>query len=124
LFNSGNLITGQNITVGGQLNGSSLTVKRVVLHRQGIYGPWIPGSTVVQNGNAGSFQVTEKGIVGVLLNNAPLTILTSNATNFDGLSGLSALTGTQAIPLHVVGLLLQDPATGGPVLVANRVSTP
>ena len=124
LFNSGNLITGQNITVGGQLNGSSLTVKRVVLHRQGIYGPWIPGSTVVQNGNAGSFQVTEKGIVGVLLNNAPLTILTSNATNFVGLSGLSALTGTQAIPLHVVGLLLQDPATGGPVLVANRVSTP
>ena len=124
LFNSGNLITGQNITVGGQLNGSSLTVKRVVLHRQGIYGPWIPGSTVVQNGNAGSFQVTEKGIVGVLLNNAPLTILTSNATNFVGLSGLSALTGTQAIPLHVVGLLLQDPATGGPVLVANRVSAP
>jgi len=78
---------------------------------------------MIQNGNTGSFQINEKGMVGVFLN-GPLTVLTSNATEFDGLSGLSALTGTQAIPLHVVGLLLQDPATGGPVLVANRVYTP
>lgn len=124
LFNSGNLITGQNITLGGPVNNSALTVKRVVLHRQGVSGPWIPGTTMVQNGNAGSFQITEQGVVGVLLNNAPLTILTSNNTEFDGLSGLSALTGSQGIPLVVAGLLLQDPATGGPVLVAYRVSTP
>lgn len=124
LFNSTNLITGQSITIGGADNNSSLTVKRVVLHRQGVFGPWVPGSTVVQNGNTGTFQITEQGIVGVLLNNTALTVLTSNATEFDGLSGLGALTGTQPIPLHIVGLLLQDPATGGPVLVANRVSTP
>ena len=123
LFNSQSLIAGQNITVGGALSNSSLTVKRVVLHRQGVYGPWIPGSTVVQNGNAGTFQITEQGVVGVLLNNAPLTILTSNNTEFDGLSGLGALTGSQGIPLDVVGLLLQNP-TGGSVLVASRVSTP
>jgi len=124
LFNSKSLITGQNITVGGALSNSSLTVKRVVLHRQGVHGPWIPGTTMVQNGNAGTFQITEQGVVGVLLNNAPLLVLTSNNTEFDGLSGLSALTGSQGIPLDVVGLLLQDPATGGPVLVASRVSTP
>ena len=123
LFNSTNLITGQSITLGGSLANNSLTVKRVVLHRQGVYGPWVTGSTVIQSGNTGSFQINEKGIVGVLLN-GPLTVLTSGATEFDGLTGLGALTGTQTIPLHVVGLLLQDPATGGPVLVANRVYTP
>ncbi|HXZ18783.1 MAG TPA: DUF4382 domain-containing protein [Candidatus Acidoferrales bacterium] len=124
LFNSGNLIVGQNITLGGPVNNSSLTVKRVVLHRQGAWGSWIPGTTMVQNGNAGSFQINEQGVLGVLLNNAALTVLTSNNTEFDGLSGLSALTGSQGIPLNIVGLLLQDPATGGPVLVAYRVSTP
>jgi len=124
LFNSGNLITGQNITIGGALNNNALTVKRVVLHRQGVHGPWIPGSTMIQSGNAGTFQITEQGVVGVLLNNAPLLVLTSNNTEFDGLSGLSALTGNSGIPLDVVGLLLQDPATGGPVLVASRVATP
>jgi len=124
LFNSSNLITGQNITLGGPLSNTSFTVKRVVLHRQGVYGPWVVGSTVIQNGNTGTFKITEQGIVGVLLNNTALTVLTSDATEFDGLSGLSALSGNQAIPLDVVGLLLQDPSTGGPVLVANRVATP
>ena len=124
LFNSSNLITGQSITIGGALSNSTLTVKRVVLRRQGVFGPWVPGSTMVQNGNTGAFQITEQGIVGVLLNNTALTVLTSNATQFNGLSGLGALTGSQQIPLHVVGLLLQDPTTGGPVLVANRVTTP
>ena len=124
LFNSKSLITGQNITLGGPLSNSSLTVKRVVLHRQGAYGLWVPGSTVIQNGNAGTFQINEQGVLGVLLNNAALTVLTSNNTDFDGLSGLSGLTGNQGIPLDVVGLLLQDPATGGSVLVASRVSTP
>jgi len=123
LFNSQSLITGQGVTVGGALNGSSLTVKRVVLHRQGIYGPWVVGSTVIQNGNTGTFQINEKGIVGVVLN-APLTVLTSDATEFDGLSGLRALSGNTPIPLHVVGLLLQNPQTGTPVFVARRVYTP
>ncbi|HMD31508.1 MAG TPA: DUF4382 domain-containing protein [Candidatus Acidoferrales bacterium] len=123
LFNSSSLIVGQNVTVGGPLSNSSMTIKRVVLHRQGVYGPWVPGSTVIQNGNTGTFQINEKGIVGVVLN-GPLTVLTSGATEFDGLSGLSALAGTQPIQLDIVGLLLQDPLTGGPVLVANRVTTP
>jgi len=123
LFNSQSLITGQNVTVGGKLDTSGMTVRRVVLHRQGVSGPWVPGSTVIQNGNTGTFQINEKGLVGVILN-GPLTVLTSNATNFNGLSGLGALTGSQPIPLDVVGLLLQDPLTGGPVLVAGRVTTP
>lgn len=123
LFNSTNMITGQSVTLGGSLANNALTVKRVVLHRQGVYGPWVNGSTMIQTGNTGSFQINEKGFVGVFLN-GPLTVFTSNSTEFDGLSGLSALTGSSTIPLHVVGLLLQDPATGGPVFVANRVYTP
>ncbi len=51
----------------------------------------------------------------------PLTVLTTNSTNFINLSGLSALTGMQAIPLRVVGFILIDPATGTPVMVARSV---
>ena len=123
LFNNSSLIAPQAVTVGGPVNGSMPTVHRVVLHRQGISGPWVTGSTMIQGGNTGTFQMQEKGIVGVLLS-GPLTVLTSNATQFVGLSGLSALSGNQAIPLHVVGLLLQDPGTDTPVFVARRVETP
>jgi hypothetical protein len=121
LFNNSSLIAPQAVTVGGPVSNNTPTIHRVVLHRQGVSGPWITGSTTVQNGNTGTFQMQEKGIVGVLLS-GPLTVLTSNNTQFIGLSGLSALSGNQAIPLHVVGLLLQDPATNppAPVFVANR----
>jgi hypothetical protein len=123
LFNNSSLIAPQAVTVGGPVSNNTPTVRRVVLHRQGVSGPWVTGSTVVQNGNSGTFQMQEQGIVGVLLNK-PLTVLTSNNTQFVGLSGLGALTGNQAIPLHVVGLLLENPGMNSPVLVANRVETP
>ena len=125
LFNNSSLIVPQAISVGGPVSNSTPTVHRVVLYRQGVLGPWVPGSTMVQSGNAGTFQMHEQGIVGLLQGNS-LTVLTSNNTQFNGLSGLSALSGSQAIPLHVVGLLLENPGTNPPtpVFVANRVSTP
>jgi hypothetical protein len=97
----------------------------VVLHRQGVSGPWVTGSTVIQSGNTGTFQMQEQGLVGLLLN-GQLTVLTSDSTQFVGLSGLSALSGNQAIPLDVVGLLLENPGSNPPtpVFVASRVSTP
>jgi len=124
LFNNSALVPGQSVGIGGKLvttNGvPTLTVHRVVLRRQGQQGPWVPGSTVVESGNNGSFQFTDNWTAGVLLPN-PLTVLTTNTTNFVNLSGLSALTGSQPIPLNVVGFVLLDPQTNTPVMVARRV---
>ncbi len=124
LFNNSALAAGQSVGVGGKLttaNGvSTLTVLRVVIRRQGQAGALVPGQTVVQSGNAGSFELTDQSTAGILLPN-PLTVLTTNGTNFVNLSGLSALTGTQAIPLRVVGFILINPLTNTPVMVARRV---
>jgi len=124
LFNNSALTPGQSVGIGGSLvtnNGvSTLTVHRVVLRRQGQAGSWVPGSTVIQSGNNGSFSLTDDWTAGVLLP-SPLTVLTTNATNFINLTGLSALTGGQAIPLRVVGFILIDPLTNTPVMIARSV---
>lgn len=124
IFNNSALAAGQVVDVGGSVtttNGvSTLTVHRVILRRQGQEGTWVPGSTVVQNGNTGSFQLTDDWTAGVLLP-SPLTVLTTNATNFVNLSGLSGLSGSQALPIRVVGFILIDPATSQPVMVARSV---
>jgi hypothetical protein len=124
LFNNAALAAGQRVGVGGSLttsNGvSTLTVHRVVLMRQGQAGSWVPGSTVVQNGNAGTFQLSDDWTAGVLLP-APLTVMTTNDTNFINLSGLSGLSGANAISIRVVGFILIDPATNQPIMVARSV---
>ena len=124
IFNNSALAAGQVVDVGGAVtttNGvSTLTVHRVILRRQGQEGTWVPGSTVVQNNNAGSFQFNDNWTAGVLLPN-PLTVLTTNATNFINLGGLSGLSGSQALPIRVVGFILIDPATSQPVMVARSV---
>jgi hypothetical protein len=125
LFNNSALAAGQVVDVGGSLtttNGvSTLTVHRVVLRRQGQEGTWVSGSTVVQSGNAGSFQLNDNWTAGVLLP-SPLTVLTTNSTVFLNLSGLSGLSGSQSIPVGVVGFILIDPSTNQPVMVARVVS--
>jgi Domain of unknown function (DUF5666)/Domain of unknown function (DUF4382) len=124
IFNDSALAAGQVVGIGGALtttNGvSTLTVHRVVLRRQGQEGTWVAGSTVVQNGNAGSFQLNDDWTAGVLLP-SPLTVLTTNGTLFINLNGLSALTGTQALSIRVVGFILMDPSTNQPVMVARSV---
>jgi hypothetical protein len=124
LFNNLELAAGQRVAIGGAtatVNGATtLTVHRVVLKRQGQAGTWVPGSTIVQNNNAGTFQLNDNWTAGVLLP-APLTVMTSNDTNFINLSGLSALQGTPALPIRVVGFILVNQATGEPVMVARSV---
>jgi Domain of unknown function (DUF4382)/Domain of unknown function (DUF5666) len=124
LFNNSALAAGQVVDVGGSVtttNGvSTLTVHRVILRRQGQAGTWVPGSTVVQSGNAGSFQLNDNWTAGVLLP-SPLTVLTTNSTIFINLDGLSSLSGSQALPIRVVGFILIDPATNQPVMVARVV---
>lgn len=125
LFNNSALAAGQVVDVGGSLtttNGvPTLTAHRLVLRRQGQGGTWVPGSTVVQSGNAGSFQLNDNQTAGVLLP-SPLTVLTTNSTLFVNLSGLSGLSGSQSIPVGVVGFILVDPSTSQPVMVARVVS--
>jgi hypothetical protein len=125
LFNNSELAPGQRVGIGGDLtttNGTTtLTVHRVVLRRQGQAGTWVPGSTVIQNGNAGTFQLNDNWTAGVLLP-SPLTVMTTNDTNFINLTGLSALQGTQPISIRVVGFILINQATGQPVMVARTVA--
>lgn len=124
LFSNTLLTPGQSVDVGGKLDTSTtpptLTPHRVVLRRQGQFGSLVVGQTVVQSGNAGSFELNDGSPAGILLP-SPLTVLTTNDTVFINLSGLSALTGSTAVPLRVVGFILVDSQTNLPVMVARSV---
>lgn len=124
LFSNTSLAPGQRVDVGGELDTSTnpptLVPHRVVLRRQGQFGAWVVGSTVVQSGNAGTFQLSDQSTAGILLPN-PLNIVTTNDTIFINLSGLSALTGSNPIPVRVVGFVLIDPQTNQSVMVARSV---
>ena len=123
LFNNSALAAGQRVGIGGMTTtndgATTLTVHRVVLRRQGQAGT-LAGDVVIQSGNAGSFQLNDDWTAGILLPQ-PLTVLTTNNTNFINLSGLSALQGQTGMSLRVVGFILIDPQTSQPVLVACSV---
>jgi hypothetical protein len=96
----------------------------ISLRRQGVYGMFVPGSVNVTNGNAGSFQLSNNGLIGYAAG-GPVTVYTGNNTVFFNLSGLSALEGdTTAVPLITRGLFLKDPNTGNPAFFAGFVSEP
>lgn len=125
LFNNNAMAAGQRVDLGGALSSSNgtetLTVHRVVLRKQGQAGNWVVGSTNVQSGDSGSFQLNDQWTAGVLLPN-PLIVMTTNATRFSGgLTGLSGLSGTQPIRVRVVGFILFDSVTAQPVMIANAV---
>lgn len=124
LFGPGSQLPGQRIVMGGKLDTSSnppaLTVHRVVLERQGQRGSWVVGSTHIQSGNSGTFTFNDNYIAGLLLPK-PLTIISTNFTNFINLGGLSDLSGAQPIPLRIVGFILLDPLTNSPVMVARTI---
>jgi hypothetical protein len=124
LFNNSLLAAGQHVDIGGKLvttNGTStLTVHRIVLRRQGQEGTLDTGTVVINSGNVGSFKFNDNGTAGVLLPQ-PLVIMTTNQTNFIGLSGLSALSSAGAVPLRIVGYVLINSQTGTAVLVATAV---
>jgi hypothetical protein len=118
LFNSSLLVPGQHVSVGGPFSNGAVTVKRVVLRHEGHVGTWVVGST---DTGASTFQFNSSGLAGVLFN-GPVTVYCTPLTNFrGGLNGLGDLTGTTALNLRVVGLVLKDPISGQPVFVARRV---
>jgi hypothetical protein len=118
LFNSSLLVPGQHISIAGQLNNGDVSVGRVVLRYEGHNGTWVAGST---NTGANTFQFNSDGVAGVLFN-GPVTVYCTPFTKFKGgLSGLANLTGSAALNLRVIGLVLKDPISGQPVLVAHSV---
>jgi hypothetical protein len=111
-FNSGLLVPGQHISIGGPFSNGAVTVKRVVLRHEGHSGSLVVGST---NVGANTFQFNSNGLAGVLFN-GPVTVYCTPFTVFrGGLTGLNDLTGTTALNLRVVGLVLKDPISGKPV---------
>jgi hypothetical protein len=121
LFNNSLLRPGQNVDIAGKIttaNGAStVTVHRLVLRRQGQEGTLQAGSVMISSGNVGSFGLNDNSQAGILP--SPLTVMTTNQTNFVGVSGLAGLSGS--VPLRVVGYILVNSSTGATVLVATSV---
>ena len=118
LFNASLLVPGQHVSIGGPLSNGAVTVKRVVLRHEGHNGSWVVGST---DTGTNTFQFNSNGVAGVFFN-GPVTVYCTPVTNFKGgLTGLSSLTGTAAMNLRVVGLIVKDPISGQPAFVAHSV---
>ena len=121
-FNSSLLAPGQHMSIGGPASGAanaqSVTTRRIVLRHEGHAGQWVVGSTNTGNG---SFSFNSDGLAGVLFH-GPITVYTTPITQYlGGLSGLSDLSGSSAISIRVVGLVLKNPTTQQPVFVARSV---
>jgi hypothetical protein len=85
---------------------------------------FVPASVTVANGNAGSFEFSNNGLVGYSAG-GPVTVNTFNGTVFYNLTGLNALQSTTtAVPLVTRGLLLKDPVSGNPEVYAGLVADP
>jgi hypothetical protein len=124
VFNDTTLVVGQRIFIGGSFAGSTFTPTMISLRLQGVYGMFVPATVVVNNGNAGSFQLSNNGLVGYSVG-GPVTVNTFNFTYFYQLTGLNQLQSTTtAIPLVTRGLLLKDPVSGKPEVYAGLVADP
>ncbi len=124
LFSDTTLVVGQRIFIGGSYSGGVFTPSMISLRLQGVYGMFVPGSVAVTDGNAGSFALTNNGLVGYAAG-GPVTVNTFNLTFFYNLNGLSQLNNTSsAIPLVTRGLLLKDQVSGDPEMYAGFVADP
>lgn len=124
VFNDTAMVVGQRIFVGGSYSGGVFTPAMISLRLQGVYGTFVPASVSIINGNAGSFEITNNGLVGYSAG-GPVTINTFGFTFFYNLDGLDQLaaTGTN-IPLVTRGLLLKNPVNATPEMYAGFVSDP
>ena len=124
LFNDSTVLVGQRIFIGGSYTSGTFTPQMISLRFQGVYGTLQPGSVSISDGNAGSFQLQNNGLIGYSLGGAPLTVGTGNGTLFINTTGLSALQSDGAIPLVAGGLLFYDQLTSAPVMAAVVVADP
>jgi hypothetical protein len=81
-----------------------------------------PGVIRVAGAGAGSgwFGFLALGFTGRLFD-GPVRVFTSDRTRWVGLAGLDELAGGAPIRLRVVGLILKDPNTADPIVIARMV---
>ncbi len=123
-FGASSVLVGQRIFIGGSYSNSVFTPQMISLRLQGVYGILLSGSVAISDGNAGTFQLQNNGLIGYSLGGAALTVQTFNATLFINTTGLSALQSDGAIPLVAGGLLFYDTSTSAPVMAALAVADP
>lgn len=117
LFSSAGLVPGQHVSIAGPFNNGQVTVSRVVLRHSGHSGTLVTGQT---NTSAGTFEFNSNGLAGVLFE-GPITVQVTPFTHFlGGLNSINDLTGTTALNLRVVGLVLKT-NTGTPIFLAFSV---
>ena len=114
------MLPGQDVSIGGPASGASnpnaVSTKRVVLRHWGYNGTLVPNSLNLANG---TFQMQVTGFAGLLIPQK-VTVYYLGGTAFRyGLTAASAVPAQ--INLRVVGLLLKDPVSGQPVLLAHYV---
>lgn len=120
LFNSGALLPGQHVSIGGPASGATnanaVTAKRVVLRNWGFNGTVVAGSV---NTSTNTFQMNVGGFAGLLVTN-PVTVYVGGGADFR--NGLTSMSGLPAAGnIRVVGLLVKDPLSGNPVLLARHI---
>src|SRR5262249_5419014 len=120
LFNSSTLVAGQRIAIGGSIVNNAFVPAHIVLRRQGVAGQLVLNSVVINNGNAGSFQLQNNSLMGCILG-APLDVQTANSTRFVGVNGLPGIQSGGSMRLATFGLMLKDQVSGDPILYAHRV---
>lgn len=120
LFNSSTLLTGQDVAVGGPAtdaaNPQSVSVHRVTLKQWGYNGKLVAGSV---DTSTNTFQLHVDGFAGLLVPGTVTVYTDSNTTFRDSLTSITDV--ETANHLRVVGLLLKDPVTGQPLLLARYV---
>jgi len=119
LFNSGALVPGQHVSVGGPASGAAnpkaVTVKRVVLRHWGYNGTVVPGS--VDKSNL-TFQMKVTGFAGLLVP-TPVTVFVTPGTHYR--DGLNKLDDVNSAKVRVVGILIKDPFSSQLVLLAHYI---
>jgi hypothetical protein len=121
VFDSSKMVAGQRIFMGGTWDSSTATFtpNMISLRRQGVIGQLVSGSVNVVNGNQGSFELQNNGLLGWVAN-GPFTVNTGNKTNFVNVPGLSGLSSAGTAPIVVGGLVLD--VNGEPQVYAHRVA--
>ena len=122
VFDNSSMVAGQRIFVGGSWSSSTTTFTPdlISLRRQGLVGLLVANSVTVNNGNAGSFQLQNNGLLGWVAQ-GPFTVNTNNTTLFFNVSGLSSLSNARTTPIAVGGLVLKNSTSGLPEVYAHRV---
>ena len=121
-FNSGTLVVGQRIFVGGTFANATFTPAMVSLRRQGVLGALVQNSVTIGNAstNLGSFQMQNDLLMSYSAG-GPFSVNTGVGTAFLNVNGLSGLQTAGAANLAVGGLVFKDLNTGKPVVWAGRV---